>query len=89
MEEMLKAVGAGSLDELIEQTVPASIRQKGGLDWAPLAEHELLAKMREVAGRNRVMTRPRSSGTSWKTRRGTRPIRPISPRSHKAGLRRF
>ncbi|MFM2356692.1 MAG: hypothetical protein RLZZ528_2428 [Pseudomonadota bacterium] len=56
MEEMLKAVGAGSLDELIEQTVPASIRQAGGLDWAPLAEHELLARMREVAGKNRVMT---------------------------------
>ncbi len=25
-------------------------------DWAPLAEHELLAKMREVAAKNRVMT---------------------------------
>jgi glycine dehydrogenase len=56
MEAMLKVVGADSLDALIAETVPASIRQKGGLPWAPLAEHELLAKMREVAAKNRVMT---------------------------------
>jgi glycine dehydrogenase len=56
MAEMLKAVGVRTLDELIDQTVPASIRQKDLLDWAPLAEHELLAKMREVAAKNRVMT---------------------------------
>ncbi len=56
MDEMLKEVGAASLDALIAETVPASIRQKNPLTWAPLAEHELLAKMREVAGRNRVMT---------------------------------
>ncbi|WP_343081620.1 aminomethyl-transferring glycine dehydrogenase [Ostreiculturibacter nitratireducens] len=56
MDEMLKAVGADSLDQLIEQTVPKSIRQKEPLTWAPLAEHELLAKLREVAAKNRVMT---------------------------------
>ena len=56
MEEMLKAVGVSTLDELIGQTVPASIRQKIPLGWAPLAEHELLDRMRQVAGRNKVMT---------------------------------
>ena len=56
MADMLKAVGVPSLDALIAETVPASIRQKDPLDWAPLAEHELLAKMREVAAKNRVMT---------------------------------
>ena len=56
MAEMLTAVGVGSLDQLIDQTVPAAIRQKVPLSWAPLAEHELLAKMREVAAKNRVMT---------------------------------
>lgn len=56
MDEMLKAVGVTSLDQLIDQTVPAAIRQAKPLTWAPLAEHELLAKMREVAGKNRVMT---------------------------------
>ena len=56
MAGMLKAVGVRTLDELIDQTVPASIRQRDALDWAPLAEHELLARMREVAAKNRVMT---------------------------------
>lgn len=56
MEEMLAAVGVRSLDELIDQTVPASIRQGKPLSWAPLAEHELLAKMKEIAAKNRVMT---------------------------------
>ncbi|MES2542954.1 MAG: glycine dehydrogenase (aminomethyl-transferring), partial [Pseudomonadota bacterium] len=56
MEEMLAAVGVRTLDELIEQTVPPSIRQTQPLPWAPLAEHELLAKMKEVGAKNRVMT---------------------------------
>ncbi len=55
MADMLKAVGVESLDALIAETVPASIRQKDALDWLPLAEHELLQRMREVADRNRVM----------------------------------
>lgn len=56
MEAMLKAVGVATLDELIDQTVPRSIRQDGALDWPALSERELLALMREVAGQNRVMT---------------------------------
>jgi glycine dehydrogenase len=56
MEEMLKAVGTPSLATLIDETVPASIRQKAPLTWSPLSEHELLAKMREVAKKNKVMT---------------------------------
>ena len=56
MQAMLKAVGVASLDELIDQTVPEMIRQSIPLGWAPLAEHELLARMRQVADRNKVMT---------------------------------
>ncbi|WP_112311097.1 aminomethyl-transferring glycine dehydrogenase [Pseudogemmobacter bohemicus] len=56
MAEMLKAVGAASLEALIAETVPASIRQADALSWAPLAEHELLLRMKEVAAKNRVMT---------------------------------
>jgi glycine dehydrogenase len=56
MAEMLRVVGAPSLDALIDEAVPASIRQADALDWAPLAEHELLARMRAVAAKNRVMT---------------------------------
>ncbi|PLL12796.1 glycine dehydrogenase (aminomethyl-transferring) [Tabrizicola sp. TH137] len=56
MAEMLKVVGVKTLDELIDQTVPASIRQKVALGWAPLSEHALLARMREVGAKNKVMT---------------------------------
>ena len=56
MEQMLAVIGADSLDALIDATVPAGLRQADLLDWAPLAEHELLARMREVAAKNKVMT---------------------------------
>ncbi|MDO5621022.1 MAG: aminomethyl-transferring glycine dehydrogenase [Paracoccus sp. (in: a-proteobacteria)] len=56
MEEMLAAVGAEDLDALIAQTVPQAIRQEQALDWEPLSEAGLLARMREVAAKNRVMT---------------------------------
>lgn len=56
MAEMLKVVGAPTLEALIDETVPKSIRQSSPLSWAPLAEHELLAKLRGVAAKNRVMT---------------------------------
>ena len=54
MADMLAVLGVGSLDELIGQTVPADIRQKVALTWPPLSEHELLARMRAIAGRNGV-----------------------------------
>ena len=56
MAQMLQAVGCASLDQLIDETVPRAIRQSGQLTWAPLSEQDLLARMRAVAGRNRVMT---------------------------------
>ncbi|MGB3279752.1 MAG: glycine dehydrogenase, partial [Pseudorhodobacter sp.] len=56
MAQMLEVVGTASLDTLMDETIPASIQQKTPLGWAPLAEHELLAKMREVAAKNKVMT---------------------------------
>ncbi len=55
MAQMLQAVGVASLDALIDETVPASIRQAKPLTWAPLSEQDLLARMRGVADRNRVM----------------------------------
>ena len=56
MEAMLSAVGCKTLDQLIEETIPASLRQEKPLDWEPLSEHELLAKLRDVASQNKVMT---------------------------------
>ena len=55
MEAMLKVVGAASVDDLIDQTVPAAIRQDKPLEWAPMSEAELLAHMREIAGKNKPM----------------------------------
>ena len=57
MQAMLAEIGAPSLDALIDQTVPKAIRQAEPLDFGdPLSESELLAKMREVADKNQVLT---------------------------------
>jgi glycine dehydrogenase len=53
--EMLRVVGAKSLDDLIEQTIPASIRLRRELDLpAALSEHELLEQLRGIADKNEV-----------------------------------
>lgn len=55
--QMLEVVGVSSLDELIAQTVPASIRQDAPLaTGAPMTEHEVLDHMRGLGAQNRVMS---------------------------------
>ncbi len=57
MAEMLKAVGAPSLDALIDAIVPADIRLQTPLAWGKaLSEQGVLARLRAVANKNRVMT---------------------------------
>jgi len=57
MDKMLQIVGAPSLDALIEQTIPASIRQAEPLDFGKaLSERELLYRMRVTASKNRVLS---------------------------------
>ena len=57
MEEMLHLIGAASLDALIEETVPAAIRQSEPLDWGEaLSESDMLHKMRQLASKNAVFT---------------------------------
>jgi glycine dehydrogenase len=54
---MLEAIGASSIEALIAETVPASIRQKQPLELgAALSEPEALKRVREVAAKNRVLT---------------------------------
>jgi glycine dehydrogenase len=54
---MLETVGAKSLDTLMAQTLPSSIRQKTPLDLGtPLSETEALAHMSELASKNQVFT---------------------------------
>ena len=55
MTEMLAAIGAASLDALIDQTVPAAIRLPADLPLpAPRREHEALADLKAMAGKNVV-----------------------------------
>jgi glycine dehydrogenase len=57
MADMLKVLGVDSLDQLIDQTVPASIRQREPLSFGkPKSERELLFHMKRVAEKNKVLT---------------------------------
>ena len=57
MDEMLKVVGAKDLGALIDDTLPAKIRQAEPLEFGkPLSEQELLRHMKVVAGKNKVLT---------------------------------
>ena len=54
---MLEALGYRSVDELCEAAVPESIQLAEGLVLpAALSEIDVLAELRELAGRNRLMT---------------------------------
>ncbi len=53
---MLDTLGLSSLDELVGQTVPSSIRFEGDLDLPEaMPEHLLLQRLRGIASRNRVL----------------------------------
>jgi glycine dehydrogenase len=55
LRPMLDAVGADSLDQLIDEAIPASIRMPGPLDLPPPeSEPAYLARLADVAARNTV-----------------------------------
>jgi glycine dehydrogenase len=55
IQDMLQTIGVSSLDELIDETVPKSIRMKGEMNLpAALTERELLQKATQLAGKNQV-----------------------------------
>lgn len=57
MDEMFATLDVGSLDELIDQTVPASTRQREPLDFGEAkSERELIWYMRQVARKNTVFS---------------------------------
>src|SRR5919201_1064923 len=52
---MLEVLGKGSLDALIDATVPSAIRMKRPLDLPPgRSEHGLLQELQQIAARNQV-----------------------------------
>ena len=56
IDSMLKVVGAPTLDALIDETLPASIRQKAPLVWGkPMGEREVLDHLKATARQNKVM----------------------------------
>ncbi|MGB3176943.1 MAG: aminomethyl-transferring glycine dehydrogenase [Albidovulum sp.] len=57
MQEMFKVLGVKDIDELIDQTIPKSLRQDEPLDFGKAkSERELLWFMRQVAKKNKVFT---------------------------------
>src|SRR5690349_1939123 len=55
VEEMLKTVKAATLDELIDQTIPAKIRLKKKLTLpAPQSEFQFLENFRRLAAKNKT-----------------------------------
>jgi glycine dehydrogenase len=54
--EMLRIIGAPSLDSLIEEVVPAAIRLDRPLGLSPaVSEYEYLGELRRIAAKNRVV----------------------------------
>ena len=56
VDKMLAALGFASLDDLVAAAVPDAIKATEGLALTPASEAEVLAALRQVADRNRVMT---------------------------------
>jgi glycine dehydrogenase len=55
ISEMLSVIGASSLDELIDETIPKGIRLKKKPDIdEPMSEYRFLEQFRELAGQNKI-----------------------------------
>ncbi|MGI8893821.1 MAG: aminomethyl-transferring glycine dehydrogenase, partial [Bacteroidia bacterium] len=55
IEQMLQAIGASSIEQLIEETIPASIRLHAPLDLPDeISEHQLLKELAVTASKNKV-----------------------------------
>lgn len=56
LQEMLKTIGAGSVDELIDQTLPSVIRLQKPLNLPrPKSEQEFLQYIKRIASKNAVL----------------------------------
>lgn len=54
-QEMLTTIGVDSIDELVNETIPANIRLEKELDLAPaLSEYDYLAHVKELASKNKL-----------------------------------
>ena len=54
---MLKDIGVGSVDQLINETIPSTIRLKGNLQLpASISEYRFLKELRAIAAKNKAFT---------------------------------
>ncbi len=54
-QKMLETIGVSSLDQLIDETIPASIRKKQPMNLPPaLGEQEMLQELAKIAAKNRI-----------------------------------
>jgi len=54
-QKMLETIGASSMDQLIDETIPASIRKKQPMNLPPaLGEREMLLELKKIAAKNQV-----------------------------------
>ncbi len=55
IQEMLKAIGAESIDQLIDQTIPKDIKLKKALNLAPaMSEYEFLNHIHALGAKNKI-----------------------------------
>src|SRR5947199_276618 len=78
VRQMLETVGLGSVEELVRETVPESIRRTAplalaGLPERELGERELLESLRRIAEKNRVFRSYLGMGYSGTTTPGVMP----------------
>jgi glycine dehydrogenase len=55
MAEMLKEIGLGSIEELIDKTIPRAIQMQNPLEIGePMSEFEYLSELKKIAAKNKV-----------------------------------
>ena len=62
LPHMLEKIGASSLDQLIDKTVPSSLRLKKPLTLPPaMSEYEYLNHIRKIGSKNKISAREKSN----------------------------
>ena len=65
LSAMLQVIGVDSLETLIDETIPASIRMNGPLDLPPaVSERKFLIEMKNIAAKNTVVTSMLGQGST-------------------------
>ena len=98
-EKMLRKIGVGSLDELIDKTIPANIRLKEPLALPePMTEYEFGQHITRLACKNKLYTTasagiipsppPLSNGMYLRIPYGIPPILPTRQKFHRDASKR-